>query len=492
MYARWDRLAAELTSSSDDGSEDDTALNAAARYGPPAIDKQSATKRATQRGTLDAAGDAAGEAAGGASDAFQRIKTHCVGLLGAGDVADRDAALQGIAAEFGALERHAASSLAKFAMLPLLLLLRDADAQRPGGASSGPPMAVHKERGIELALAAMSAVVKAGGADGDEALDVLTAAAHIVHKPAAERARPSEGGQPQTGGVELRASEVVVCAAVDAIMVVMQDLRRQESESESGECSLAQAWQDKSAALGHVVASLLAVGKAGDSVAAATRQQAVEAVELMFLVIRGPLQRAAFYVPGVVSAMARILVTSTSKGTRSRLGAAALSCWRHISSRFLADNIVQGVAEDLARNVDADLDTEHASTPPQGRAGTSETVRAAGGEAHKSLELLRLRAMAAESSGGERAHKSRAGTGGDANEAPCHASEAPRHASEAPCHASPNAQHSGRAMKAGVLTHSVGGKTGDEAYNDAFTVCMDASWRATVAGNCITPLNPNP
>ena len=82
----------------------------------------------------------------------------------------------------------------------------------------------------------------------------------------------------------------------------------------------------KSAALGHVLASLLAVGKAGDSVPAATRQQAVEAVELMFRVIHGPPQRAAFYVPGVVSAMARILVTSTSKGTRSRLGAAALSC----------------------------------------------------------------------------------------------------------------------------------------------------------------------
>jgi len=472
MYARWDRLAAEL-SSSDDGSDDDAALDAVARRGRPAKESQNATKR----GTLDAAGDAAGEEA---RDAFQRVKTHCVGLLGAGDVAGRDAALHGIAAEFGALERHAASSLAKFAMLPLLLLLRDAEAQRPGGATSGPPMAVHKDRGIELALAAMSAVVKAGGADGDEALDVLIAAARMVHKPAAERARPSEGGQPPTGGVELRASEAVVCAAVDAIMVVMQDLRRQESESDSGECSLAQAWQDKSAALGHVVASLLAVGKAGDSVAAATRQQAVEAVELMFLVIRGPLQRAAFYVPGVVSAMARILVTSTSKGTRSRLGAAALSCWWHISSRFLADDIVQGEAVDLVRDIEADLDTEHASTPSlaSGRAGTSEAVRVAGGEAHKSLELLRLRVLAAESSGGERA-----GNGGDAN-------EAPRDASEAPLHELPNVQHSARGRTAGFLTRSVGGKTGDEAFNDALTVCMDASWRATVAGNCFTPLNP--
>ena len=36
------------------------------------------------------------------------------------------------------------------------------------------------------------------------------------------------------------------------------------------------------------------------------------------------MERAAFYVPGVVSAMCRIIVTATRKGTRSRLGAAAL------------------------------------------------------------------------------------------------------------------------------------------------------------------------
>jgi len=42
---------------------------------------------------------------------------------------------------------------------------------------------------------------------------------------------------------------------------------------------------------------------------------------------QGPVTRGAFYLPGVVSGMARIVVTATCKGTRSRLGAAALrSC----------------------------------------------------------------------------------------------------------------------------------------------------------------------
>jgi len=474
MYARFDRLAREL--SSDEGSDDDNAAaGAAAQRGRPAPAWRGGDG-ARQAGVDAAARGAGAGAEAPAGAAFQRIKAHCVGLLGACDAAGRDAALQGIAAEFGALERHTAAGLAKFALLPLLLLLRDADAQGPGSAASGPPMAVRKERGIELALAAMSAVVRAGGVAGEEALDVLTAAARMLHKPApagTAGAGPREGGPAPTGGVELRASEVVVCAAVDAIMLVLRDLRRQESESSGAECSLSQAWQDKSAALGHVLASLLAVGKAGDSVPAATRQQAVEAVELMFRVIHGPPQRAAFYVPGVVSAMARILVTSTSKGTRSRLGAAALSCWRHVSSRFLADELVQDEAEDLVR----DLDAEHASTlpPTSGRAGASEVTSGATGDVHKSLGLLRAMAAEAGSAGGENNCKGGEGAGGSA-------------AAQVP---GSDAQRSARAMLPGGVSkkHSAGAKTGSEGASDGLTVALDASWRATVASNYLTLLN---
>jgi hypothetical protein len=44
------------------------------------------------------------------------------------------------------------------------------------------------------------------------------------------------------------------------------------------------------------------------------------------IAMQGPRERACFYLPGVVSAMARVLLKDGSKGTRSRLASAALRC----------------------------------------------------------------------------------------------------------------------------------------------------------------------
>jgi len=143
-YARFDKMAADLSS-----SEDEDGCDSWAHEAPRMPD--------------------AHPMAGGP---FERVKTECMELMGATDVASRDAALRGIAAEFTSLDRSTAAGLVKFALLPIMLLLRSADSQQP--VSSGPPMAVHKQRAIELALAAMGAVVKTGGVSGDEVSSLIS------------------------------------------------------------------------------------------------------------------------------------------------------------------------------------------------------------------------------------------------------------------------------------------------------------------------------
>lgn len=91
---------------------------------------------------------------------------------------------------------------------------------------------------------------------------------------------------------------------------------------------------------------------------------------------QGPEERACFYMPGVVSAMARILLKQASKGTRSRLAAAALGSGSLCSSvllplrppplphhpmRFITSYHVTTVVGRLAL---AACKCLHASTPP--------------------------------------------------------------------------------------------------------------------------------
>ena len=162
MYARFDRLAAELSSS--EGSDDEA--GAVHRRDESVLAAPVPPKPAAESG------------------AFQSVKAHCMALLGATDADSRDAALTGIAVVFGQLERDAAAGLVKFALLPLMMLLREADAQPAPGAPTIPGaranMALRKERGIELSLAAISAVVKAGGVAGDEVPPVPRCLAHRV------------------------------------------------------------------------------------------------------------------------------------------------------------------------------------------------------------------------------------------------------------------------------------------------------------------------
>ena len=74
--------------------------------------------------------------------------------------------------------------------------------------------------------------------------------------------------------MQLRASESVVCAAVDTITVLLLEVQQQDAADASSSSScLSNAWQDRGMPLGHVVASLLSVAKAGDVLGAATRQQ---------------------------------------------------------------------------------------------------------------------------------------------------------------------------------------------------------------------------
>jgi hypothetical protein len=159
MYAHFDRLAAEL-SSSDEGSEDESDLPRLRACAAPPPNAESQTTE---------------------SSAWARVKERCMALLGATDVCSRDAALEGIAAEFNLMERESAQGLVKFALLPLMMLLQEADKHRPHSMMvTAPPMNLHKDRGIELALAAVSAVVKAGGISRAEVRSMLCTAPCLI------------------------------------------------------------------------------------------------------------------------------------------------------------------------------------------------------------------------------------------------------------------------------------------------------------------------
>ena len=261
MYARFDKLVAELDSSDESSDDDLQRRQPQVNGGVGALcDGVPVTPPFPSAG----------------SNEFQRVKAHCVGLLSATDVTSRDSALKGIALEFSTLERDTAKALVKFALLPLMMLLHDADRQESGSVTTGPPMTVYKERGIELALAAMRVVVKSGGVSGDEALDVLTVASRMINIPPTEsqQAATPRNGNAQALDMQLRASESVVCAAVDTITVLLLEVQQQHAADASSSSScLSNAWQDRGMPLGHVVASLLSVAKAGDVLGAATRQQ---------------------------------------------------------------------------------------------------------------------------------------------------------------------------------------------------------------------------
>jgi hypothetical protein len=163
MYARFEKLAREL-SSSDEGSDDDTA-GAADAAGAAARRVAAPESLPGGRAPAKRAGPTDGHTS---SAAFESVKAHCIALMDASDAASRDAALAGITTVFSSLDRAEAEGLAQFALMPVMLLLRDMGKPGHDRVAAVPPLSVHKERGIEQALAAMCAVVKAGGARRDE------------------------------------------------------------------------------------------------------------------------------------------------------------------------------------------------------------------------------------------------------------------------------------------------------------------------------------
>ena len=171
-YARFEKLAAELDSS-DESSEDEQHFGepvAAGEAGTCGLARGGRNLRASRMTMADGKGDDDGSgvrSSSASSAAFQGVKTHCIALLEAPCAASRDAALVGIATVFASLDGVEAEGLVQFALMPVMMLLRDMEAHPPNGGMTD-PLNVHKDRGIELALAAVCAIVKAGGARQDE------------------------------------------------------------------------------------------------------------------------------------------------------------------------------------------------------------------------------------------------------------------------------------------------------------------------------------
>lgn len=347
MYARFEKLAAELGSSSDDGSEDE--LQDGNREAGKYEMRANQPSRPTSTMPMTNTEPAETMARHSSSAAFQSVKTHCVALLEASDVASRDSALIGIAAVFRSLARVEAESLVQFALMPVMILLRDM-GKHPHKGGTASPLNVHKDRGTELALDAVRAIVQAGGARPDEvhapifarassricltearviwqAIDILLIASRMIGGVAhcevdQSAAKVEDAGKNE---FELRASEQVVSAALNTITDLLQAVNIQGAMSDSGGSGLSRAWevrsasglcwdqgcrlmcfehvwwhvkpewrspltcrqphsQDQSPALGFVLASMLAVSKAADVVGAQLSEQAIQAVELLFKV----------------------------------------------------------------------------------------------------------------------------------------------------------------------------------------------------------------
>ena len=286
-------------------------------------------------------------------------------------------------------------------------------------------------------------------------MDVLTVASHIINRPGTESTHTVDAGK--SGAMSLRSSELVVCSAVDTIMVLLKTVQEQ-GPAERGESCLSQAWQEKSLPLAHVVANLLAVAKAAETLSTATRKLAVEAVDVMFQVIHGPVERAAFYVPGIVSSMARVVITSSSKGKggRTSLAAAALKCWANMSSRFLADAVLSDDAPDSCLLV---------STPgPPAAAAPS-----AGLDAQQSVQALRgMLAAAAAPNADASAPATPVPTSPPAAQANAQQSEAAPHEHVPPAN---------EAVAAADATSSTGSAA------DGLSVTCDAEWREHIGKN---------
>ena len=183
-YARFEKLAVELDSS-DEGSEDEQHSGepvAAGGAGTCGLARGGRSLRASRMTMTDGNGEddgSGGRSSSASSAAFQSVKTHCIALLEASCAAGRDAALVGIATVFASLDGVEAEGLVQFALMPVMMLLRDMEARPPNGGMTG-PLNVHKDRGIELALAALCAIVKAGGARQEEVRTPSTVCALLL------------------------------------------------------------------------------------------------------------------------------------------------------------------------------------------------------------------------------------------------------------------------------------------------------------------------
>ena len=65
-----------------------------------------------------------------------------------------------------------------------------------------------------------------------------------THSEAEQGERPGrDAAGKASNDFELRASEQVACAGVNAITAVLDEMRRQQAVSDSGDCCLSQAWE---------------------------------------------------------------------------------------------------------------------------------------------------------------------------------------------------------------------------------------------------------
>jgi len=277
----------------------------------------------------------------GGVGAFERVKQKCLLLLHAEDVSTRDEALLGISSEFDQMSSSEAQKLIEFAIFPILFFVRDmTKAEQETGRVV---ISVAKERGIELALQAMSSILGCAGVDGmddNQTMDVLM----IVTKTLTD----FEDSSPPSDIPQVNCSETVVTSALGTIRRILNmpdSVRIELDDSCSPETFLPprwlmKAWETSAAKLGYALAVLLAVARGSKVLSGAVSQQSLEILAFIFEYSGGCLERQAYYLPGIASACSRIIHESGSKGTASKLIGATLDLWGKVLQKFLNPQIV--------------------------------------------------------------------------------------------------------------------------------------------------------
>jgi len=160
-------------------------------------------------------------------------------------------------------------------------------------------MLLQKERGTELALLAIAAIVESIAAAANapalgikEILDVLGAAVSNMAEPDDPGAPPIDGG---AAGPRLKQSEAVLDAGlrVSKGALALLDRRR-----ESGDLQDLLATGGAAALrmpLGFVLSVLLAVAKAGEALSSRMREEAVRCTALLFKAVGGERQVRLFF-----------------------------------------------------------------------------------------------------------------------------------------------------------------------------------------------------